>query len=74
MGIEHMNVDHRQKFTRKTRGRIMHLTMHAPNVKNLDIKERIVGLGYIQELCNFFEFISCLARCAWLQPLALTWP
>ena len=37
MGIEHMNADHRQNLTRQIRGRIMHLTMHAPNVTSLDI-------------------------------------
>lgn len=49
MGIEH-NVDHIQNLTRKIKGRIMHLTMHVPNVTSLDIKERIVGLKYIQQI------------------------
>ena len=48
IGIEHMNVDHRQNPTRQIRGRILHLTMHVPNATSLDIKEIILDLKYIQ--------------------------
>ena len=49
MGIENMNADHRKNLTGKIKEGIMHLTMHVPNVTSLDIKERIVGLKYIQK-------------------------
>lgn len=48
MGIENMNANHKKNLVGKIRGRIMHLTMHVPNVTSLDIKARIVGIKYIQ--------------------------
>ena len=48
MGIEHLNADQRQNPTSQIRERrIMHLTMHVPNVTSLDIKARIVEIKYI---------------------------
>ena len=49
MGIEHLDADKRQNPTCQIKERrIMHLTMHVPNVTILDIKARIAGLKYIQ--------------------------
>ena len=50
MGIEHINVDLRQNLTRQIKGRVMHLTMHVPNVTSLDIKKMIARLKYIQQI------------------------